>query len=249
MMSYCNMELPEEEYLEWLEELARQNQTEAAQFVPGVLLEDNRVRPASYWAERLLEPLYRLRLFPFQGETHWIGLSCGSWQQAERLPGQLARHCVAAAGLHGSFRGGVVIDLRQCAGEPAEGQLDGLESFLAGASAYLCPLILTGTDAAAAVRQQMELVDLQQILPQQLDLCELKSALESAGVTEAGKESILQRAKHVSSEKVAALLRIVRRQTVTNMRVDEAQLMRYLEPTRRTRREIGFGRELENETY
>lgn len=248
-MTETGQHISKETYLKWLEELAQQNAPGVNKLIPGVLLEDSKTSPAGDWAKELLEPLHRLGLFLFQGEKRWVEVSCASWEQAELMTSRLVRMCIAAAGLHGSFRGGVVIDLRWCEGEPIAGQLHTLECCLHNAVGKLSPLILAAPGRAEAIRHQLRTLDLQQIVLQREKNGTLEAVLEDTCLTESEKSRLLQQAEQAAPERVESMLRLIRRMLAMKVEVEETQLMACLETEKKPRREIGFGREVEHGTY
>lgn len=120
------------QYVGWLNELSKTAKSphEKRMLLPGIILESARNYELTGLAQEIFHPLQQYELFPFYGECRWVELVCGNWDRLENMLPLLARRIVEAAGLYGSFCGGVVIDVRWCEGPIQKGALRELERFL-----------------------------------------------------------------------------------------------------------------------
>ena len=231
-----NGALLEADYPAWLARLGAGK--EPPRPIPGFLVETSRDRSPREWGQRLLSPLEAQGLFPFRGENLWVEAGCTEWEQAASIPRHLARRCTEAAGLWGNFCGGAVIDLRWCGGAPLPGQLRPLEHFLVGGTQLLA-VILVAPGALEAVREQLALVDLQQILPAEEAAETLRKTLETLStLTQEEKRVLLERPEYA-----AVMLRKVQRMGAAGAEEIAQMLMPCARQSRR--RLIGFGREAE----
>lgn len=237
--------MPAESYVAWLNTLKQQNTEDTLPLIPGVVVELPRGEGPEGTAERVFRPLQQLGLFPFQGERLWVETGCADWEQAEQLPHRLARLCVGAAGLGSRFRGGVVVDLRWCRGEPQPGCLAPLEYFLLQMEGDVRPLILTAVGAAAAVCRELSALDMQRVTLPAAGTQSLQRALEGVEtLSREARERVLSRARESTPEAVRAVTNTLRRlQAAGASPIHEGQLLAALAPAKRRVRQIGFGRE------
>ena len=241
------MGMSETAYLTWLETLGKEVPRQTTFQLPGLLLETSRESSVKVWGHKFFSPLQKLALHPFQGEKPWVEVVCTSWEDASALPRRLAHLCTSAAGLWGSFRGGVLVDFRWCEGTPQKGQLDALVRFLLAGSGELAPpLFLTLPGSAQALQYELRLLDLQQILPGEALTDKLEESLRQVGsLTGEERERILRQAQAGTLECADAMTRTLHRLTAMGRGIDAERLLKQMTRPEPSQRKIGFEREVE----